>query len=389
MKIVQDKINQTFDILNELNIDCWIIFVRESTMSPDPAMPMVVGHDVTWQSFFIYTRNREAIALVGNFDQDNFIRSGCFTEVKTYTEDASTEIQAILDIIKPAKIAVNYSTDNVAADGLSHGMFLLLQKYLSGSPFVERLVSSEPLLSKLRSRKLPEEISRVRTAAELANEVWTKTFADLREGMTEEQVGSIIDYYILNSKNKISFPTIVNAGAKTSPGHSLPTDAKLAGGDLLHVDFGIKYKEYCSDIQRLAYFRKPAEKNVPPELTEAFDLVVDIISATGKMCKPGACGFEIDAEAREMLKENGFEVYQHALGHQLGRDVHDGGALIGPKWERYGNAPMIPLELNNIFTLELEIILPGIGCVGLEEDIIVTENGAEYLCPRQTELVIL
>ena len=107
------------------------------------------------------------------------------------------------------------------------------------------------------------------------------------------------------------------------------------------------------------------------------------------MCKPGARGFEIDAEAREMLKENGFDVYQHALGHQLGRDVHDGGALIGPKWERYGNAPMIPLELNNIFTLELEIILPGIGCVGLEEDIIVTENGAEYLCPRQTELVII
>ncbi|KAA3631186.1 MAG: M24 family metallopeptidase [Calditrichaeota bacterium] len=90
-----------------------------------------------------------------------------------------------------------------------------------------------------------------------------------------------------------------------------------------------------------------------------------------------------------MLKENGFPEYEHALGHQLGRDVHDGGALIGPKWERYGNSPMIPLEENNAFTLELEIILPGIGCVGLEEDIVITKTGGKFISPRQTELIIL
>ena len=389
MKIVKDKIEQTFDILSELNLDCWLIFARETVMSPDPSMPLVVGHDVTWQSFFIYTKDRKAIALVGNFDQENFIRSGCFTEVKTYNADAKEEITQILEKINPNKVAINYSTDNIAADGLSHGLYLLLQQYLEGSPFIDCLVSSEPLISKLRSRKLLEESARVRKAAELADEVWHKVVGDLKEGMTEAQVGSIIDYYIMNGKNKISFPTIVNAGSKTEPGHSLPTDAILAGGDLLHVDFGIKYKDFCSDIQRLAYFRRANEEKIPSELSEAFDLVVDIITATGKMCKPGVTGHEIDTEAREMLKENGFDVYQHALGHQLGRDVHDGGALIGPKWERYGNAPTIPLELNNIFTLELEIILPGIGCVGLEEDIIVTENGAEFLSPRQTELIVL
>ncbi len=91
MSLVKNKIEQTFQILNEIDIDCWIIFVRESTMAPDPSMPLVVGHDVTWQSFFIYTKDKDAIALVGNFDQDNFIRSGCFTEVKTYTADATKE----------------------------------------------------------------------------------------------------------------------------------------------------------------------------------------------------------------------------------------------------------------------------------------------------------
>lgn len=389
MNLIKDKIEQTFQLLNELDIDCWLIFVRESTMAPDPSMPLVVGHDVTWQSFFIYTKQKEAIALVGNFDKENFIRSGCFTEVRSYTTDASEEIQSILSKIDPKKIAINYSEDNVAADGLSHGMYLLLQKYLSESPYTERLISSEKLIGKLRSKKLKQEIGYLQKAAELADDIWKKTVQDIRVGMSEEQVAAIINYYIFHGKNKLSFPTIVNAGDKSEPGHSLPSKATLSGGDLLHVDFGIKYKYFCSDIQRLAYFKRPNEKAVPPELLEAFQLVFDIITASAKMCKPGVLGHEIDAEARTMLEENGFETYQHALGHQLGRDVHDGSALIGPKWERYGELTSIPLEENNVFTLELEILLPGIGCVGLEEDIVVTKNGGEFLCLRQTELIVL
>ena len=101
MNLIKDKIEQTFQLLNELDIDCWLIFVRETTMAPDPSMPLVVGHDVTWQSFFIYTKQKEAIALVGNFDKENFIRSGCFTEVRSYTADASEEIQSILSKINP------------------------------------------------------------------------------------------------------------------------------------------------------------------------------------------------------------------------------------------------------------------------------------------------
>ncbi len=381
MNLLKDKIAQTFQILDELTLDCWIIFVRESTMAPDPSMPLVVGHDVTWQSFFIYTRQKDAIALVGNCDQEKFIRSGCFSEVKSYTADASEEIQKILKKLNPKKIAINYSTDNVAADGLSHGMYLLLQKYLSNTPFVERLVSSDNLLAKLRSRKLPLEIENLRIAAELADDVWKKTVEDIRNGMSEEQVAAVINYYILSGKNKLSFPTIVNAGDKTKPGHSLPTKATLTGGDLLHVDFGIKYKEFCSDIQRLAYFKRPNENEAPPELLDAFQTVVDIITTTSKICKPGVKGFEIDAEARKILADNGYNAYEHALGHQLGRDVHDGAALIGPKWERYGQSTSIPLEENNVFTLELEILLPGIGCVGLEEDIVITKTAESFSAP--------
>jgi Xaa-Pro aminopeptidase len=99
-------------------------------------------------------------------------------------------------------------------------------------------------------------------------------------------------------------------------------------------------------------------------------------------------GHEIDTAARQALEREGFDVYQHALGHQLGRAVHDGGAIVGPRWSRYGRSSVEPLEENNVFTLELEIMLPDIGCVGLEEDVVITASGAEFLCPRQMELTI-
>ncbi|RME25847.1 MAG: M24 family metallopeptidase, partial [Candidatus Zixiibacteriota bacterium] len=93
--------------------------------------------------------------------------------------------------------------------------------------------------------------------------------------------------------------------------------------------------------------------------------------------------------ARQELRDHGYPEYEHALGHQLGRSVHDGGGILGPRWERYGRTPEIELETGNVFTLELEINLPGVGCVGLEEDVHVTGRGAEFLCPRQMELRIV
>jgi Xaa-Pro aminopeptidase len=113
-----------------------------------------------------------------------------------------------------------------------------------------------------------------------------------------------------------------------------------------------------------------------------------IITKTGEAALPGKKGHEIDALARQLLRDNNYDEYPHALGHQLGRDVHDGGGILGPQWERYGSLPNVPMEISNVFTLELEIMLPQIGCVGLEEDVVITDRGARYLCERQTQLLV-
>jgi Xaa-Pro aminopeptidase len=387
--IQQEKTEQVKGILKELDIDVWLVFARESMVNPDPVLPLIMGTDIVWQSFFLYTSDGRAIALVGNFDQENLKRCGFFSKVETYTEDPQDLFLQMLKKTNPRKIAVNFSRNDPAADGLSHGMYLLLLDYLKATPYSKCLVSAEEIIQKLRGKKTESEIRCLSRVANATVDAWNAAVLKIITGMTEKEIGNLIDTEISSSGGTNSFPTIVNAGSKTSPGHSKPTDAKLEGGDLLHVDFGMKLDGYCSDLQRLIYFKKHGEDNPPIHLIKAFNTVRDIITASAENTVPGITGAEVDTRARQMLARKGYEEYRHALGHQLGRTAHDGGAIIGPHWHRYGNTPDIKLEAGNVFTLELEIMLPEIGCVGLEEDIVIVENGpARFLCNPQTELIV-
>jgi len=389
MDLVKAKIAQAIGILNELDIDLWLIFCRESDMMADPSLELVVGHEVVWQSAFFICKDGSTIALVGNFDAADFERSGRFKIVQPYVEDCGREIGQMVHKLKPQKIALNYSTTDIASDGLTYGMYQLLMEYLKGTVYTERFISSEEIMSRLRGRKVELEINLISKAAVVSTECWNQSLKEIRTGLTEIEIANIIDSNIKKSGGTNSFETIVNAGAKTLPGHGRPTDAILEPGDLLHIDFGAKIDGFCSDIQRLAYYKKTNETNAPDELIKAFDKVKEVIDKTSVLYQPGKKGYQIDAEARRILKESNYPVYQHALGHQIGRATHDGAAIVGPNWKRYGKAPSIPLEEGNTFTVELGIDVENIGYVGLEEDLVVTKDGGRFLCPRQKELIII
>ena len=78
----------------------------------------------------------------------------------------------------------------------------------------------------------------------------------------------------------------------------------------------------------------------------------------------------------ETLVAAGFPEPMYALGHQLGRAAHDGGTLLGPRWDRYGTAPTGIVEEGNVFTLEFGTAVPGRGYIGLEENVLVTATAS-------------
>jgi Xaa-Pro aminopeptidase len=387
--MIRAKIEQAFEVLKEQNVDLWIVYCRESEDMTDPSLDLVVGEHVVAKGMFFFLKTGEALALVWKHDADNFTKDGNFDIVITYTTDFNDKVKEIIGNIKPQNIALNYSIHSNTADGISYGLFLNLQEILSDTPYHNRFISAEDLLLKIRSIKTEQEIEKLAYAAKITDRCWHDGLKEIKTGMSEIEIAGILEAQINHYGGSLSFPVIVNAGAKTSPGHGLPTSAVLEPGDLLHVDFGAKVEGYCADIQRLAYFKKSEENDAPEVLKRGFETVKKAIDNAIPSYKTGELGVDIDTAARKVLTDAGYPEYQHSLGHQIGRLVHDGGSRVGPVYEVSDFTAKIPLVAGNTFTVELGVSIENIGYVGLEEDILVTDNGGRLLANRQDQLIII
>lgn len=390
--LVQEKVTQATAILQEQGIDLWMTFVRESSAAGDPMLPFIYGHDVTWQSAFLITRQGQRIAILGHYDAENARRTGAYDEVITYHQAFSEALLPVLQRLDPAHIALNYSTTDVHADGLSVGLYRLLQEYLQGTPYAGRFVSAETIIGALRGRKTESEISRIEQAVQTTLAIYDRTLAHATVGMTERQVGDFmlaqVDEQMLETAWERAGCPAVNSGPDKFIGHAGPTDNPIQPAHLLHFDFGVRQEGYCSDLMRLAYCLREGESAAPAVVQQGFIVLRTAIEAARAALKPGVLGKEVDAIARQIITDAGYPAYGWATGHQLGRACHDGGALLGPTWERYGDSPNQPVEIGQVYTIEPGFDIPGYGRMQLEEDVVVTANGAIYLGPPQTELIL-
>jgi len=350
-------------------------------------MSLVVGADVVWMSFFIFTAKGKRIALVGNYDAPIFKKLGHFNEVISYTKGVREDLLQVLRRLHPRKIAINYSLDYQMADGISHGLYMQLMNMLRGTPFEGMIVSSENLISELRAVKLDKEIERVKTACDYAERLVGSIKRNTKPGMTGSQIYEFLIGKMRSKGLEPSFPPMINIGTKTPLGHFIYSEDVLEKGDILHIDFGVIYKGYCCDLQRVIYVLKNNESEPPQDAQRAFDTIYNVIKSVSKQALPGTPAYKLDTMAREMLSQAGYPEYQHALGHQVGRFVHDGGAIIAPRWERYGKSPYGLLQEGNIFTLELETKIGNIGYIGLEEDVVITPKGGKFLSKPQRRIL--
>jgi Xaa-Pro aminopeptidase len=389
-KIVNEKLDQAGELLNEQGLDIWLTFARETTLTPDPCLEMVAGLGVTWHSAFLVSRTGERVAVVGRFDAENIRNIGGYSEVIPYDESIRPALTGVIERLDPKSIALNYSVSDAAADGLTTGMYRTLRDMFGGTPYLERFVSAEAFVASLRGRKSPGEIALIRRAIETTEKLYADLGETLAVGQTEREIGDRLHAARkalgLGTAWDEPYCPIVNAGPDSPPGHTAPGDFKVQRGHLLHMDFGVKQEGFCSDLQRMWYVPREGEKDIPGDIQRAWDACWGAVAAGAAALVPGVQGWEVDAAARAALVKTGYPEYKHALGHHLGRVAHDGSTLLGPRWDRYGNTPLGVVEVNNVFTLELGVALPDRGYVGLEEDVLVTEHGLEWLSTPQREL---
>ena len=390
---IREKSAQATALLAEQGIDCWITYVRESALNGDPILPYIVGCDLTWHSALLFGADGSRTAIVGRYDRQMVVDTGAYDRVVDYVTGIREPLIAEIRRLAPRTIALNYSVDSEICDGLTHGMYLDLTTILREAGCDARITGAEGIVAALRQRKTGSELARMREAIRHTLEIFTLTGTFIRPGMTEAGIAAFVRAEVerrgLGYAWDMHTCPAVFTGPDTAGAHYGPTSRPVEHGHVVNMDFGVRVDGYVSDIQRSFYVLRDGEREAPPAVRHGFETIRASIEAARKEVRPGAQGITADTAARAVLTAAGYAEFPHGLGHQVGRCAHDGMALLGPAWEKYGRKPFVPVEPGMVFTIEPRLTVPGHGVVTIEEMVVVTDHGAEYLSDPQTVLPLI
>jgi Xaa-Pro aminopeptidase len=229
-------------------------------------------------------------------------------------------------------------------------------------------VPTKGVIERLRLKKSPEEVARIRQAQALAERALERALTLLRPGVEEREVALEIEFFLRKEgAEDVAFPPIVASGARGALPHAGASEKRLEPGELITLDLGAKVAGYHSDMTRTVALGKPS-----PEMRRVYEAVQEALEVALQGLKPGRTGKEVDALAREALGRHGLDRYfVHSLGHGVGLAVHEGPGL-SPYTEEV-------LEPGMVVTVEPGVYLPGVGGVRIEELVLITEDGIELL----------
>ena len=229
-------------------------------------------------------------------------------------------------------------------------------------------VPTKGVIERLRLKKTPEEVARIRKAQALAEKALERALSLLKPGVEEREVALEIEFFLRKAGAEgVAFPPIVASGVRGALPHAGASEKRLEAGELVTLDLGAKVAGYHSDMTRTVALGKP-----PLEMRRVHQAVLSALEVALENLRPGRTGKEVDALAREELKRHGLDRYfVHSLGHGVGLAVHEGPSL-SPYTEEV-------LEPGMVVTVEPGVYLPGVGGVRIEELVLLTEDGIELL----------
>ncbi len=231
-------------------------------------------------------------------------------------------------------------------------------------------------VSDFRGIKTEEEIDCIKKAEAIGDKAFERILTKLKVGMAEKEVAAWLEFFMKEEgADGLSFDTIAASGIHSAMPHAVPTEKKLQEGDFLTMDFGCKYKGYCSDMTRTVVIGKASK-----EQKKVYETVLKAQKTALKGIHPGITGKEADSLARNVIEEAGYGKYfGHSLGHSVGLEIHE-GPNFSPKEERV-------LEPGMVITVEPGIYIKDFGGVRIEDVVVITENGCENITHSPKELI--
>lgn len=238
------------------------------------------------------------------------------------------------------------------------------------------LEETENIIEKQRFIKDNNEIELLKKACEITDKCFEHLVEYIKVGMTEKQIALEIEkFFTENGAESLAFETIVASGPNSSKPHAKTTERKIDLGDPITIDFGCKYKGYCSDMTRTVF-----AGFVPGKIRGIYNLVLKNQLQTEKDMKDGANIRILARNVENDFKLNGYSLV-HALGHGVGLDIHE--------------APIVSYKNDNTFkenmvvTNEPGIYIPGEFGVRIEDTTLITKSGCINLTKSDKNYIIV
>jgi len=346
-------------------------------LNPGPSLPYLTDlhfHISERPVVFGLSADGAACITVPELEAQKLSHASFDLDTTTYTEDVTTWGDAFRHSLSALGLPAG------ARVGIEPRSLRVLElRFIEAAlPHVE-LISCEHVVARLRSRKDAEELAHMKEAVRMAEAALEATLPHVKVGVSEREISGRLIANLLaeGSGGELPFQPIIAFGANSANPHAVPTDYRAKEGDLILFDWGANNSGYFSDLTRTFALGEPSDR------CRAIHHAVQAANqAAREAAAPGVAAASVDKAARDAIIEAGFgPFFTHRTGHGLGLEVHE------EPYIRAGNPQT--LEAGMTFTIEPGIYLNGEGGVRIEDDMVITPDGAQSLSTLDRSLRIL
>lgn len=366
----QDRISKLRRAMQNEGLDA-------ALLNPGPTLPYLTGlhfHISERPVILCIPADGEISIVLPELEKQKLAHASFPLSSHTYTEDLSSW-----------QVGFDAALSSLAASGATNvgieprSLRVLELRFIESALPGVNLGSCEKAVAKMRMQKDEAELTLMREAVDMAQSALEDTLPHVKVGISELEISSILIQRLLahGSGGELPFQPIIAFGANSANPHAVPTDYRAQEGDLILFDWGANNQGYFSDLTRTFALGEPDDT-----LRSIYEAVKNANAAGRSQSRPGVTAGSIDDASRGTIVEAGFgEYFTHRTGHGLGLEVHEEPYIRG------GNERI--MEPGMTFTVEPGIYLDGHGGVRIEDDVVITETGAESLSTYSRELRIL
>jgi len=312
------------------------------------------------------------VILLPRLEADGFTESLPYeVELVVYTDEQGYE-----RAFREAACALNLDNKSIGME--PRGMRLLELREIEKNSYGCRIVEVDDVLSQARMLKDADEIAAIRQAIKISEAALASTCSQVKPGMTELDVQTLLNIEMLNlGAHGHGFDPLILSGPRAALPHTTANERVIEKGDCLLFDFGASLGSYSADITRTFSIGTST-----PIWKDIYEIVKQANAAARSIAAPGVTAEDVDAAARRVIDAAGYGNYfTHRTGHGLGLQVHEPPYIVA------GNNTA--LRPGMVFTIEPGIYLQGRFGVRIEDDILITDDGAETLSTSPRSLIAL